>query len=98
MLKHGIKSYDISYFTGRFCKKSGVISMKEKAFPYLITALLSFVLLGLELLVLFVGSLFYGTMDFAQLAETQVRLHYQHTPHPLIWRYPKTAYDTPANL
>ena len=43
--------------------------MKEKASPYLGMALLPFVFLGLELLVLFIESLFYGTMDFAEIIE-----------------------------
>ena len=43
--------------------------MKEKATPYLGMALLPFVFLGLELLILFIASLFYGTMDFTQLIE-----------------------------
>jgi len=43
--------------------------MKEKASPYLGMALLPFVFLGLELLVLFIESLFYGTMDFSEIID-----------------------------
>ena len=42
---------------------------QEKASPYLGMALLPFVFLGLELLVLIIESLFYGTMDFMQIIE-----------------------------
>ena len=43
--------------------------MKGKAKPYLEMALLPFLFLALELLILFVESLFYGTMNFLQIAE-----------------------------
>jgi len=43
--------------------------MKEKAYPYLIMALSTFLIIALELLVLFIGSLFYGTMDFTKITE-----------------------------
>ena len=42
--------------------------MKEKACSYLGMALLPFLFLGLELLVLFIESLFYGTMDFSEIS------------------------------
>ena len=40
--------------------------MKEKASPYLVMALSTFLIIALELLVLFIESLFYGTMDFLE--------------------------------
>ena len=43
--------------------------MKEKASPYLIMALLAFMILGLEIAILLIESLFYGTMDLFGLLE-----------------------------
>ncbi|MCL2217653.1 MAG: hypothetical protein FWB91_11635 [Defluviitaleaceae bacterium] len=43
--------------------------MKEKASPYLAMALLAFMILGLEMIILFIESLFYGTMDLFGLLE-----------------------------
>jgi hypothetical protein len=43
--------------------------MKDKASPYLVMALLAFVVLGLEIVILLIESLFYGTMDLLALLE-----------------------------
>ena len=51
-----------------YCLREGK-ELKEKASPYLGMALLPFVFLGLELLVLFIESLFYGTMDFTEVID-----------------------------
>jgi hypothetical protein len=43
--------------------------MKEKSSPYLVMALLAFIFLGLEVVILIIESLFYGTMDLFGLLE-----------------------------